>query len=289
MINFAVYMKKQSIPIHVDELEAHGIEIHPIGGNIEAFQMPHRDDHYMFIIQQEGTFLLEVDFKEVVIVGASLCFVAPGQVHRYLSFKDTQGWMVFADTGLLAAQSRDIFSAYFNAGQSVPVQKDDAVFKLVPILEDVLGNALVPMREKLIGSLTDSLTALIASSIIKAQHATHVIGGQKYNTLIRFKKLVAEKYSQLKQVKDYAELLNISPLYLNEIVKEITGFPASYWISQEIILEAKRMLYYTTLDVKQIAYELGYEDHAYFSRFFKKHVGMTAMTFRNIKPLFVQS
>lgn len=273
-------MKKQSIPIHVAELEENGIEIHPISNNIEPYQMPHRDDHYMFIIQQAGSMLLEVDFKEVSILGASLCFVAPGQVHRYLNYDDAQGWMLFADTSLLSVQSRDIFSAYFNAGQMATVEKDDAVFKLVPVLEEVVGNTAVPLREKLISSLTDSLTALIASSILKGQHITPVIGGQKYNTVIRFKKLVAEKYSELKQVKDYAEMLNLSPLYLNEITKEISGFPASYWISQEVILEAKRMLYYTLLDVKQIAYALGYEDHAYFSRFFKKHVGMTALTFR---------
>lgn len=273
-------MKKQSIPIHVAELEENGIEIHPISNNIEPYQMPHRDDHYMFIIQQAGSMLMEVDFKEVSILGASLCFVAPGQVHRYLNYDDAQGWMLFADTSLLSVQSRDIFSAYFNAGQMATVEKDDAVFKLLPVLEEVVGNVLMPLRDKLISSLTDSLTALIASSILKGQHLTHVIGGQKYNTVIRFKKLVAEKYSVLKQVKDYAEILNLSPLYLNEITKEITGFPASYWISQEIILEAKRMLYYTLLDVKQIAYALGYEDHAYFSRFFKKHVGITALTFR---------
>jgi len=274
-------MKKQSIPIHVDELQENGIEIHPISSHVEPYQMPHRDDHYMFIIQQAGSMLMEVDFKEVTISGASLCFVAPGQVHRYLNFDDAQGWLLFADTSLLSVQSRDIFSAYFNAGQIATVEENDAVFKLVPLLEEVVGNTTLPLREKLIGSLTDSLTALIASSILKGQHITHVIGGQKYNTVIRFKKLVAEKYSTLKQVKDYAEMLNLSPLYLNEITKEITGFPASYWISQEIILEAKRMLYYTTLDVKQIAYALGYEDHAYFSRFFKKHVGLTALTFRN--------
>ena len=273
-------MKKQSIPIHVAELEENGIEIHPISNNIEPYQMPHRDDHYMFIIQQAGSMLMEVDFKEVSILGASLCFVAPGQVHRYLNYDDAQGWMLFADTSLLSVQSRDIFSAYFNAGQMATVEKDDAVFKLLPVLEEVVGNVLMPLRDKLISSLTDSLTALIASSILKGQHLTHVIGGQKYNTVIRFKKLLAEKYSVMKQVKDYAEILNLSPLYLNEITKEITGFPASYWISQEIILEAKRMLYYTLLDVKQIAYALGYEDHAYFSRFFKKHVGITALTFR---------
>ncbi len=80
-----------------------------------------------------------------------------------------------------------------------------------------------------------------------------------------------------------AAQLHITPLYLNEIVKEITGFPASYWIHQEIMLEAKRLLYYTNLDVKQIAFDLGYEDHAYFSRFFKKNTGLTAGEFRNTK------
>lgn len=274
-------MRKQSIPIHVAELEANGIEIHPISGNIAPYQMPHRDDHYMFIILQAGSLLMEVDFKELPIAGSALCFVAPGQVHRYLSFGDAQGWFLFADANLLSVQSRDVFSACFNAGQIAAVEKDDAVFKLLPILEEVVGNDLIPLREKLISSVTDSLTTLIASGILKGQHFAPMIGGQKYNSVIRFKKLTAENYGTLKQVKDYAEMLNISPLYLNEIVKEITGFPASYWISQEVILEAKRMLYYTSLDVKQIAYSLGYEDHAYFSRYFKKHVGMTALTFRN--------
>ncbi|GAA5087448.1 hypothetical protein GCM10023210_10290 [Chryseobacterium ginsengisoli] len=95
-------------------------------------------------------------------------------------------------------------------------------------------------------------------------------------------------YKELKQVKEYASLLNITPLYLNEIVKEITGFSASHWIHQEIILEAQRLLYYTDLDIKQIAFQLGYEDHAYFSRFFKKNTGNTASQFRERKPLFVQ-
>jgi AraC family transcriptional regulator, transcriptional activator of pobA len=73
------------------------------------------------------------------------------------------------------------------------------------------------------------------------------------------------RYKQYKQVKDYASFLNITPLYLNEIVKQITGFTVSYWIQQTIMLEAKRLLYYSKMDIKQIAFELGYEDFTYFS------------------------
>lgn len=101
---------------------------------------------------------------------------------------------------------------------------------------------------------------------------------------MKFRQLIKEQYKDCKLVKDYAALLNITPLYLNEVMKEISGFAASYWIHQEIVLEAQRLLYYTGLDIKEIAFELGYEDHAYFSRFFKKNTGMTASSFRNKKP-----
>lgn len=54
--------------------------------------------------------------------------------------------------------------------------------------------------------------------------------------------------------------------YLNECVKNITGFSVSYHIQQRIILEAKRMLFYTNKSIKEIAIELGYDDYPYFSK-----------------------
>jgi len=70
--------------------------------------------------------------------------------------------------------------------------------------------------------------------------------------------------------------------YLNEAVKETTGFTVSHWIQQQIMLEAKRLLYYSECSAKEIAHELGYEDHTYFSRLFKKTVGRTPIEFRGL-------
>jgi AraC-like DNA-binding protein len=94
---------------------------------------------------------------------------------------------------------------------------------------------------------------MVATALVQSKGSVGLIGGQKHQTVIRFKQLVQAHYKALKQVQAYASQLHITPLYLNEIVKEITGFPASHWIHQEIMLEAKRLLYYTDLDVKQIA------------------------------------
>lgn len=280
--------KKETIEIHKDELSAPGIDIASFDNLQEYLNTAHRDDHYMFVILQNGNFLWELDFKEITQIGPAVGFVAPGQVHRYLEAKQCKGWLVFVDNDLVPLQYRDIFITYLNAKQSASVTSDETVFKILPLLASMLEQTHQPLFDSVIRSMIETLTGMVASKILDSQNSVIRPEGQKYNTVVKFKQLIAEHKTKIKQVQEYASLLNISPLYLNEIAKQITGFPASYWINQEILLEAKRMLYYTTLDVKQIAYELGYEDYQYFSRFFKKNTAMTALEFRNSKPLNVQ-
>lgn len=92
--------------------------------------------------------------------------------------------------------------------------------------------------------------------------------------------MLAMKYKTVQRAGEYASALHLSLSYLNEAVKEATGFTVSYWIQHEILLEAKRLLYYSGGSVKEIAHELGYDDHAYFSRLFKRAVGKTPGAFR---------
>ena len=87
-----------------------------------------------------------------------------------------------------------------------------------------------------------------------------------------------------KRPTEYADTLNISSDYLNECVKNTTGNSVSYQIQQRIILEAKRLLYYSDKSVKEISFELGYDDYPYFSRLFTKVAGITAPDFRKQKP-----
>ena len=96
----------------------------------------------------------------------------------------------------------------------------------------------------------------------------------------RFRTLLLENITIIKKPSAYAEMMHISESYLNEVLKKHTGCSLSYLIRQQIILEAKRRLLYTELSVKEIAYELGYEEAAYFSRIFKTFTAMTPLTFR---------
>jgi AraC family transcriptional regulator, transcriptional activator of pobA len=268
------------IPVHTKEFDGLGVRLKAFAELRETIKTAHRDDHYMFILQQKGEFLFEIDFGEIKLKGAAICFVGPGQVHRYLKRKDNEGWFVFVDVSLVTEQYREIFDAYQHVRQTVAVEAGDVLFKSMLIFQQLLSSEPGVLNRSVISFQLSAIVGMIALKIMQPKTSGNSINGQRYLLSNHFKQLVKQDYKDVKQVQQYAERLNITPLYLNEVVREITGFPASYWIQQEIILEAKRLLYYTVLDVKQIAYELGYEDHAYFSRFFKKNTGMTALEFR---------
>lgn len=261
-------MKKSTIPLHKDELKNIGLAIKSINEINDSVQLSHRDDHYMFIVQTKGYFIWQLDFNTVIMDGPSLCFVTPGQVHRYIEHQNCEGWLIFIDNSLIQNQYREIFNTYLNTQQVISIIEQDTIFKLVPLLEEVLSQNLLILQKSLIVSLTSSLAGMVANQVLQSRKSINTFSKQKHHIIAQFKQLVHDKYKTLKQVKSYASILNITPLYLNEVAKEITGFSASHWINQEIMLESKRLLCYTILDIKRIAYELGYEDHAYFSRFF---------------------
>jgi AraC family transcriptional activator of pobA len=100
--------------------------------------------------------------------------------------------------------------------------------------------------------------------------------------LEEFIQLVETHVSSKKQISEYADMLHVSPYQLSAITKGILGKTPSDLINDHIILEAKRYLLATSDQVNQIAWHLGYEDHSYFIRFFKKHTGHSPDAFRQI-------
>ncbi|MFT3794847.1 helix-turn-helix domain-containing protein [Flavobacterium sp.] len=96
----------------------------------------------------------------------------------------------------------------------------------------------------------------------------------------RFIDLVKKNFMTLKRVSEYADLLHISPNYLNIKIKRISGFTASYHIHNAILEEAIGKARNEGMGLKQIAYHLGYEDVAYFSKFFKKATGKNFAKFK---------
>ena len=97
----------------------------------------------------------------------------------------------------------------------------------------------------------------------------------------RFQNAVVNHYTESRKVEYYANLLCLSPKYFGSLIKEQTGIAASVWIARYVIAKAKTMLHYRKdLSIQQISYELGFQDPAAFTRYFKVNVGSSPKEYR---------
>lgn len=91
---------------------------------------------------------------------------------------------------------------------------------------------------------------------------------------------IEECFRELHEVGAYASLLHISARHLSEVVKAQSGKPAIKHLHERLVLEAKRLLFYTPHSLKEIAFDLGFSDASYFNRFFKREAGVTPAEYR---------
>lgn len=94
------------------------------------------------------------------------------------------------------------------------------------------------------------------------------------------RKLIEVNYTKRFTAADYAELLHVTPKHLARVMKTAYNKTITDMISEKVMIESKRLLYLTTKPIKEIAYELGYEDEHYFSRFFKVNSDISPQQYR---------
>ena len=97
----------------------------------------------------------------------------------------------------------------------------------------------------------------------------------------QFKSSVENFYTQTRNVKDYAEKLQISPKHLNNIVRQITHNSAKSFIDHYVILEAKRAILLNNYSIKEVAFSLGFDELTNFTKFFKKHTAVSPKEFKS--------
>jgi AraC-like DNA-binding protein len=96
-----------------------------------------------------------------------------------------------------------------------------------------------------------------------------------------FQAKIEECFREQHEVGAYADLLHLSAGHLSEVVKAQSGKPAIKHIHERLVLEARRLLFYTPDSLKEIAFGLGFADASYFSRFFKRETGRTPAEYRS--------
>jgi len=241
----------------------------------------HRDDHYIFLLLCAGSGTLMVDLQDITLRAGQILYVLPGQLHYHIQTQKAAGWFAAIDRSLIPQGCRNIFEGRLT--MQSPCSLSDItlneLLQLLNMLEKRCSPGAKAQRyEPVIHSLVQSFLWLVADACEAGP--TDKILSRPAELCRQFRFLLSEHFRTLKSPSAYAAKLHVSASYLNEAIRGVTGLPCSYWIKQEILMEAKRLLYRSELTVKEIALDLGYEDPAYFSRFFHKAAGTSAQAFR---------
>jgi AraC family transcriptional activator of pobA len=134
-------------------------------------------------------------------------------------------------------------------------------------------------RAHVLRALSAALIGLVARELAGGGRVT--AGAVKSNLFQRFEALLEQHFLRHWTVSDYAAALSITPTHLSRLTRSATGHAASHLILERVIREARRNLVYTNLPVSTIAYALGFNDPAYFSRLFSGATGLSPKSFRD--------
>lgn len=265
-------------------------EVKELNGNTARKKMnmftPHRKDFYGFLLVKEGSHRHWVDFVSYDIKPGNLYFTAPNQVLLKEKNAPVYGMMVAFTEEFLAMQDRGELRnlpVLLNPDNrhELPLSEVDMHF-----INDLMKQMLwefkttgADWKNGMLQSYVNILLIYISRIYMRGCSSIENLPGSK-QLLQRMQLLMNEKITELHQVSDYAQLLHVTPGHLNDTIKAITGKTATAFIQERLVLEAKRSLFYADCSVKEIAYQLGFEDAAYFNRFFKKITGETPVGFR---------
>jgi AraC family transcriptional activator of pobA len=247
-----------------------------------AVNLPHRDADYVFLFQKMGYLRLMVDDNLIEMKGRSVFFILPGQLRYHVESK-TDTWVLAVNASFLQDSLRLKLNEHYYRNKVVSLSKKKAVrlslcmsFLSEELREPVYKLCKMPVRKGLTDVISGMITEeyAIATSVLQGEHS-------RFSEITReFKELLLNNFRKMKKPGEYADALNISVPYLNQVIKASTGFTVSYWIQKMIMNEARILLSSTLKPVKDIAHVLGYPDQAYFSRFFSRIQGLSPQQYR---------
>ncbi|MEJ2419348.1 MAG: helix-turn-helix domain-containing protein [Exilibacterium sp.] len=227
-----------------------------------------------------------LDDRKSQITGPCVVLLPAGTVHGFHFDPDTQGKIVSVAAGFIEhsvkTTGNEILGEVIHQALVLPYQKSPGRFQTIKnLINQIHAEFRYPQmgRSIIFESLLRTLLVYIYRHSNRKQRtpSTRSLNQTVFN---RYRALIEEHYKERRLVAEFANDMHVTESKLNRICQMFANKTAFEVLQERVLLEAQRYLIYTTAPLTEIAYDLGFNDAAYFCRYFKKRTGITPKLFR---------
>lgn len=266
------YWEEKSFFLHIDEINS--------DKKVEEAK-PHSHNMYILSFLYEGIIPHYADFERKPIQAPALLILNPDQIHIHASTTGCKIYSLIFTTDFIHGENKKLYAFLQTIFSQYTVRLTDQELSEIDNYIQLIKNEYDNKSKADLMIIKMLLNVII---IYCSKIANKSIGpdNTKSELYHRFLLLLRENLAKYHQVTEYARSLNVSTDVLNQVVKDRSSKSPKQMIDEQLLLEAKRALYWSEATVKEIGWTLGFETDSYFNRFFKKHTGITPKKFRDM-------
>lgn len=277
------YSFKQGLP---QEFELVGIG-QLYNNHSDTLTTPHRTGFYHILWFQKGSPTHLVDFNPIKIKSNTILFLNRDIVQQFdkkggfdgkaILFTDTFFCKSESDTKFL--RSTVLFNDLFSVSQIQLSETAPLFAELFQLMETELDNEKDNSQSDILKNLLHNLL-LLSERERRKQDFHQIKKGADLDYVMLFKDLLDINYRKLKKVSDYSKKISVTEKRLNQATSKILDKSPKQMIDERVMLEAKRLLAHTNESVKEIGFDLGFDEPTNFIKYFRKHSHSTPIEFR---------
>ncbi len=255
--------------------------------DLSQFDHVQRKNYYSLIILNAGSFELLVDVSEHKLDGSYMICLAPYQPHMITSENNCSGILLNFHPDFFCTyrhqnevETEGVLFHNFDQPPYFEIDQIDTFNSLIDQLSREMEKESIAQHEVLVAYLKIFLIEAVRQKRQFDEHNPTKMSGHQSEVMQNLIDLIEDKFCEVHAPQDYADLLCVSSKTLAKITKKYLNQTLTDLIVSRILVEAKRELYLTSKSVKRVSAELGYQDEFYFSRLFKKKVGVSPDVYR---------
>lgn len=240
-------------------------------------QSIHRHSFYELLFVWQGSGQQFVDFQAYPVQDNSLVFIQPDQVH--------QACFTNLDQSDVLVFNSEFYSAHSAFLQNFLFPRQTPLIALPDVAQLPFKNYLALLKEEYFSYRSPIILRNLLGVIFELFSRYYTSSTDKRLSksdprTTTFQQLLEHYYAQEHLPGFYADQISITVKHLNNVVKQDLGKSATQLIRDRVLLESKRLLSYSNMTQKEIAFQVGFSDPSYFSHFFKRYTGLSPSQFK---------